>query len=66
VAVARAMMANARRALLAADFGKFARNATHFLGNLSDCTAIATEGAPPAAIRSLVREGPLKLIIAGD
>jgi DeoR/GlpR family transcriptional regulator of sugar metabolism len=66
VAVARAMMANARRALRAADCGKFVRNATHFAGNLSDCTALAMDGAPPAAIRSLVREGPLKLIIAGD
>jgi DeoR/GlpR family transcriptional regulator of sugar metabolism len=66
VAVARAMMGNARRALIAADCGKFTRNATHFVGRLTDCEALATDAPPPATLRALARDEGLELIIAEE
>lgn len=66
VAVARSMMANARRALIAADHGKFSRSATHRLGNLSECATLVTDVAPSAAIRTLARRHQVDLIVARE
>ena len=64
VAVMKAMIANARRVLMAADRSKFDRTATARVCRLRDLTALFTDAAPPPSIWDLARSEGVEIIVA--
>lgn len=64
VRVSQAMMANARRILVAADHSKFGRAAMARLGSLADADALFTDRPPPPALRALMKREHTALQVA--
>jgi DeoR family glycerol-3-phosphate regulon repressor len=64
VRVSQAMMANARRILVAADHSKFGRAAMARLGSLADADAFFTDRSPPPALRALMKREHTALHVA--
>jgi len=64
VRVSQAMMANARRILVAADHSKFGRAAMARLGSLADADALFTDRPPPPALRTLMKREHTALQVA--
>jgi DeoR family glycerol-3-phosphate regulon repressor len=65
VSVAKAIMAGARRSILAADSMKFARAAPVRIGQISDVDVLVTDKLPPEAIIQTCRENEVNIEIAG-
>jgi len=63
-AVARAMLANARRRILVADHSKFSKVASCKLARISDMTTLVTDRPLPGSLADLLRKGPCHLVIA--
>jgi DeoR family transcriptional regulator, glycerol-3-phosphate regulon repressor len=63
-AVARAMLANARRRILVADHSKFSKVASCKLARVSDMTTLVTDRPPPGSLLNLLEKGPCHLVIA--
>jgi DeoR family glycerol-3-phosphate regulon repressor len=66
VKVARTIVESSRQVWLAADHSKFNRPAMVQLAHLSEIDALFTDQAPPAAFRSLLGEGGVELVVAGE
>src|SRR6266403_4339474 len=64
VAVARAMLRNARHKVLLADHTKFSRVATFKLGHLQDVTTLVTDRAPAGATATLLHEARCRMVLA--
>lgn len=64
VAVAKAMLANARRRILLADHTKFAKAATCKLARIGEMTFLVTDRPPPNAFQRLLHDGDCKLLVA--
>lgn len=64
VAVARVMLANARRVMLVADHTKFHRLASCTLARFADIAVLVTDAAPPVAQAAALREARTELVIA--
>lgn len=64
-AIAQAMMANARRVIVAADHSKFERNANYRLADLRDIDAIYTEAAPDKPLAARARAAGVNVVVAG-
>lgn len=64
VAVAKVMLANARRRILLADHTKFEKVATCKLASIHKMTTLVTDRPPPQPFRRLIREGKCDLLIA--
>lgn len=64
VAVAKAMLANARRRILLADHTKFAKAATCKLARVGEMTFLVTDRPPPNAFQRLLHDGDCKLLVA--
>jgi DeoR family glycerol-3-phosphate regulon repressor len=64
VAVAKVMLANARRRILLADHTKFEKVATCKLARIEDMTTFVTDRPPPKPFRKLLRDGNCDLFIA--
>lgn len=64
--VGRAMLRNARRAVLLADHTKFSRAAMSRLGHLSEINTLVTDRQPPAGTTRMIREAGCELIVAND
>lgn len=62
--VARAMLANARHAVLLVDHTKFSRIATSRLGHLRDIGTLVTDRRPGPSAMRLVKEAGCRLIVA--
>jgi DeoR family glycerol-3-phosphate regulon repressor len=63
-AVAKIMLANARRRILLADHTKFEKVATCKLARIDEMTTLITDRPPPKPFRRLLREGNCDLRIA--
>lgn len=61
VRVAQTIISNSRTVFLAADSGKFGRNAMVRLGNITQVDRLFTEEQPPKAITSLMKDHDVKL-----
>ena len=66
VRVAQAIIANSRKIYLAADHSKFSRNALVRLGSLADVDALFTDRPPPPAIKKLMADHEIRLVLAAD
>lgn len=66
VAVAQAMLANARRVIVAADRSKFARTANYRLCSLKEVDTLYTDAAPDRAMAARARTAGAGIVIAGD
>ncbi|MBF0233590.1 MAG: DeoR family transcriptional regulator [Desulfamplus sp.] len=64
VRVAKAIIANSEKVILAADHTKFGRNAMVRLGHLSDIDELFTDNLPPKEIVKLLKEHEVKLYTA--
>lgn len=64
VRVAQAIIRNARRVFLAADYSKFGRPALVRLGSLADVSTLFTDELPPEPIRSFLQASKVELCIA--
>jgi DeoR family glycerol-3-phosphate regulon repressor len=64
VAVAQAMLANARRVLVAADRSKFARTANYRLCTLKEVDALYTDAAPDRATAARARSAGARIVKA--
>lgn len=64
VAVAKVMLANARRRILLADHTKFEKVATCKLASIDEMTMLITDRAPPKPFRRLLGEVKCDLLIA--
>ena len=64
VRVSRAILAQARTALLVADIGKLARSAPVRIGNLRDLDGWITDRAPPAALSRICAEAGTAITLA--
>jgi len=64
VRVARAIIANARRILLAADHSKFARAAPVRIAHISQTDTFVTDTAPPDAVRALCAQHGVSITLA--
>lgn len=65
VHVARAMIENARRVILATDSSKFARSAPARIGTLADIDVLVTDHVPRAAISALCRANDVEVVETG-
>jgi DeoR family glycerol-3-phosphate regulon repressor len=63
VAVAQAMLANARRVLVAADRSKFARTANYRLCRLKDVDALYTDAVPDRAAAARARAAGARIVV---
>lgn len=61
VRVAQSIITNSRTVFLAADSGKFGRNAVVRLGNITQVDRLFTDEQPPKAITSLMKEHKVRL-----
>lgn len=64
--VARAMLANARRRILMADYSKFSRVATCKLARLGDITTLITDRPPPPKMRRTIKDSGCEVVIAPE
>lgn len=64
VRVAQAIIANSRQVFLAADHGKFGRNAMVRLGSLDEIDALFTDAPPPPALLQRIEAGGVALFVA--
>lgn len=64
VRVAQAIIANARKVFLVADYTKFGRNAMVRLGKLSQVDALFTDSSPPLPLIEVLRDSGTELIVA--
>lgn len=64
VAVAKAMLANARRRILLADSSKFSKAATCKLARIDEMTTFVTDRPPPPPFRRLMKRGSCDLVVA--
>ncbi|MDR1709984.1 MAG: DeoR family transcriptional regulator [Candidatus Accumulibacter sp.] len=65
VRVAQAIIENARRILLAADYTKFSCNPMVCLGHLSEIDAFFTDQPPPPDVREVLEKSGVALYVAG-
>jgi DeoR family glycerol-3-phosphate regulon repressor len=65
VAVAQAMLANARRVLVAADHSKFKRTANYRLCSLKDIDALYTDATPDRTTSARARTSGARIVVAG-
>jgi DeoR family transcriptional regulator, glycerol-3-phosphate regulon repressor len=65
VRVARAILGNARQAILVADAGKFERSAPVRIGHVSQLHCVVTDRAPPPRFAAACREAGTRLELAG-
>jgi len=61
VSTAQAMVRNARKVLLAADYTKFNRTAIIRQGDMSEVSALFTDETPPESIRSILTQNDIEL-----
>ncbi|MGP3372605.1 DeoR/GlpR family transcriptional regulator, partial [Escherichia coli] len=61
VRVAQSIINNSRTVFLAADSGKFGRNAVVRLGNITQVDRLFTDEQPPKAIDSLMKQHKVRL-----
>lgn len=64
VRVTQAIMRNARRVFLAADYSKFGRPAMVRLGSIAGVSAFFTDRAPPDSVKRLLIEAGVELCLA--
>ena len=64
VAIAQAMMANARRVVVAADHSKFTRTANYRLADLREIDAIYTDAAPDKPLASRAKAAGVQILVA--
>ncbi len=65
VSVARTIIANARRSILAADATKFGRSAPVRIAEISDMAAFVTDVSPPQPFAAICREHGVEIHLAG-
>ena len=63
VAVVRSMMQRARKSVLVIDHSKFGRTASVRIGPITEVSAIVTDKALPADLRSLLRRHPVEVLM---
>jgi DeoR family glycerol-3-phosphate regulon repressor len=66
VRVARAILGNARQAILVADAGKFERTAPVRIGDVGQLQAFVTDRAPPARFLRACAEAGTQVEVAGE
>ncbi|MBN9445413.1 MAG: DeoR/GlpR transcriptional regulator, partial [Bosea sp.] len=64
--VGRAMLRNARRAVLLADHSKFSRAAMSRLGHLREFNTLVTDRRPAGGTMQMIREAGCELIVASE
>jgi len=65
VRVARAILGNARQAILVADAGKFERSAPVRIGHVSQLHCVVTDRTPPSRFAAVCEEAGTRLEVAG-
>ncbi len=66
VRVAQAIVANSRQVWLAADHGKFGRDAMVRLGHLSQIDALYTDESPPDSAREILEAARVRICVAPE